>query len=583
MKEFCQENYVADFRVEQLIELARQFSAFQETIRITMQVDIGGLGLIDPQSGEAILSGPAGRNTDNLLGLKIPAGKGLAGVVWQKQEPFTLKDYIKDEAINHDVEVDRAVAGEGIISSAGAPLYAGSNIAGIVYAWHRNRKNFGKSDLQLLSQVGNRFSRYIENNYNVIIHGLEKADFINCIDGFTGVNHDLLNSYEKFLATLQCGEGQLEGIIDLLASLLKHPVALFDERKEIRASSYKITAEERDYLTEYVVSKIDELFKVDFIMIDFPDQLNKGILTPVRAGNHISGYLYIQGLDLQMKFREKKLIQGARMALAMYELKERAALEVEQKLQGSIINGLINGNLENREALWRQFSRWGIDLKKPNRLIIVDVNNERNELEPWLLKRLEYQIGGLYSIINKYLVALIPHEDHHQALQTAGEIIKNVGLRVRDGKFLALVTEKCVTLEDYPLGFKEASYFLQSVSRGAFDGQIISLEQIGPQRLFVHPANQEYLKSYIKKLFGSLLQYDQKKKTNLIDTLIEYFATGCCRQETAARMHVHLHTLDYRLRRIQEIARINLSDPQERFNIQMAVEAYKILRLTDNP
>ena len=77
-------------------------------------------------------------------------------------------------------------------------------------------------------------------------------------------------------------------------------------------------------------------------------------------------------------------------------------------------------------------------------------------------------------------------------------------------------------------------------------------------RKLVHPA------------FGLLEEYDQHSHTDLGRTLREYLAAGCSQADTAARMHIHLNTLKYRLQRICEITGADFKDQEEVFYLQLS-------------
>ncbi|CAH0344227.1 helix-turn-helix domain-containing protein [Bacillus sp. CECT 9360] len=58
-----------------------------------------------------------------------------------------------------------------------------------------------------------------------------------------------------------------------------------------------------------------------------------------------------------------------------------------------------------------------------------------------------------------------------------------------------------------------------------------------------------------------LKDYDAKNQTDLLSTLEVYLEKDCHPNETAKHLHIHVNTLNYRLKRIAEIGEINLKDP----------------------
>ena len=81
---------------------------------------------------------------------------------------------------------------------------------------------------------------------------------------------------------------------------------------------------------------------------------------------------------------------------------------------------------------------------------------------------------------------------------------------------------------------------------------------------------QEMTRKLVHPAFGLLEEYDQHSHTDLERTLREYLAAGCSQADTAARMHIHLNTLKYRLQRICEITGANFKDQEEVFYLQLS-------------
>lgn len=54
----------------------------------------------------------------------------------------------------------------------------------------------------------------------------------------------------------------------------------------------------------------------------------------------------------------------------------------------------------------------------------------------------------------------------------------------------------------------------------------------------------------------ALRRYDQENGTHLYHTLEIFLSLDCNVKETAEKLHVHINTLNYRLKRIEEISRV---------------------------
>jgi DNA-binding PucR family transcriptional regulator len=66
-----------------------------------------------------------------------------------------------------------------------------------------------------------------------------------------------------------------------------------------------------------------------------------------------------------------------------------------------------------------------------------------------------------------------------------------------------------------------------------------------------------------------LTAYDERHHTELLMTLEAYLDENESMQKTAARLHIHINTLTYRLKRIAEIMEVNLSAPTQKFMLYL--------------
>ena len=61
------------------------------------------------------------------------------------------------------------------------------------------------------------------------------------------------------------------------------------------------------------------------------------------------------------------------------------------------------------------------------------------------------------------------------------------------------------------------------------------------------------LRSFRERLLGPLLAYDDQHRAELLPTLREFLACSGSWNACAAKMYVHVNTVRYRIRRIEEL------------------------------
>ncbi len=80
------------------------------------------------------------------------------------------------------------------------------------------------------------------------------------------------------------------------------------------------------------------------------------------------------------------------------------------------------------------------------------------------------------------------------------------------------------------------------------------------------------LASHLRHPAVSILQsYDEANHTELLHTLETYLRNSCSQNLTAEALHIHLNSLKYRLRRIEELTEIRFKDAEEIFYLELSL------------
>jgi DNA-binding PucR family transcriptional regulator len=102
-------------------------------------------------------------------------------------------------------------------------------------------------------------------------------------------------------------------------------------------------------------------------------------------------------------------------------------------------------------------------------------------------------------------------------------------------------------------------------------GDVFALDYVG--RLI----EDDRLADVYEQVVSRLLAFDHTEGAELVPTLEQYLASACSMQTTATGMGVHRNTVLYRLKRIEELAGVDLADGEVRFFIQLALRAHRYL------
>ncbi|MDO4621422.1 MAG: PucR family transcriptional regulator ligand-binding domain-containing protein [Eubacteriales bacterium] len=88
------------------------------------------------------------------------------------------------------------------------------------------------------------------------------------------------------------------------------------------------------------------------------------------------------------------------------------------------------------------------------------------------------------------------------------------------------------------------------------------------ERILGELTDTTVLKEVIRGILGPLLEEDQKE---LLETLRVYLYCGENKKNVAAQLFVHVNTLNYRINKLERMLGQDLSDPQTRFTLELAI------------
>jgi DNA-binding PucR family transcriptional regulator len=96
--------------------------------------------------------------------------------------------------------------------------------------------------------------------------------------------------------------------------------------------------------------------------------------------------------------------------------------------------------------------------------------------------------------------------------------------------------------------------------------------------LLSEAADPGVVEVFVRTWLGPLLDYDAQRGANLVHTLARYLDCGGNYDATAEALALGRSTVRYRLGRIRQISGRDLTDPDTRFQLQLATRAWVSLR-----
>jgi DNA-binding PucR family transcriptional regulator len=108
-------------------------------------------------------------------------------------------------------------------------------------------------------------------------------------------------------------------------------------------------------------------------------------------------------------------------------------------------------------------------------------------------------------------------------------------------------------------------------------GAVIAAKELGPYGLLLRASTRDELESFAQRTLRPLVEHDRAHDGELLHTLHAYLDENRVQRRVAARCFIHVNTVVYRVKRIEELLGVDLDDPGTVFDVTLAMRILDLL------
>lgn len=258
------------------------------------------------------------------------------------------------------------------------------------------------------------------------------------------------------------------------------------------------------------------------------------------------------------------------LALELSHLRHLAGVEL--RLRRELVDDLLAGTDE--ASAYARSEAFGHDLHRIQYVVVVRWRSQvPDDAFARTVDRAASAVGmpSLVTRRSDHVVLVAEGRPHDHALYET--LARETG--EPDG--MIGVSARCDTPVGIPGRYQEALRALEVRRRSRRRYGTTFFDDLGLYRI-LGPGNEyRELETFVQEWLGQLVDYDGRHRTALTETLSRYFDCGGNYAETAESLAIHRSTLRYRLQRIREIGGHDLTNVEERLNLQVATRMWKIM------
>lgn len=463
-------------------------------------------------------------------GLYFPIGDdvGLVSLYRPGQGPVWTADYPSDTRFSRASDGDAAMRSEGVHSLMVMPMEHEDQHFGNLYVGSRTVRSFSAAERSLFASLcsfaGIALARASEFSSNTEqISALERRLELRSILLDTGA-----------------GPGGMDGFVLTAGEQL--------------GVAMRVTGHDGSEIASYKWE---------------PDTQNI-LTTALTVGDDYHGELSVASLDDQpVSVYPLKIEDLATTAAVVMCGDNRMSLSVSQ-LRNDLLHDVLDYRQRDSRLVQIYARRLALDLNQPH--VVVIVRPERGGLDRASLWSASFAslVGGLRATQDEVVVLLIPGSDAGRIAQTVWDET-TAHLRMPVTVSSAGPSERIESIEDT---YQDAMRCLDAMSALGALGTAAAAHELG--FLGVLLSRHQDVEGFVRSMVGPVIDYDEDRDTDLLQTLDVYFSVGASPTRAAKILHTHPNTVVRRLDRVNELLGDGWQDAERLLDTQLAIKLWKV-------
>lgn len=310
-------------------------------------------------------------------------------------------------------------------------------------------------------------------------------------------------------------------------------------------------------------------------------------VAPIITSGIGRGFLSIIGQENELDELDKLVTEHGSAACALEMAKLKAVSETEKRLRGTFLDRLLIGDVSQQEAI-RQGERFEHDMTQIHVAIVLSWRGDN----PPSMRRLETMVNSI--IDNQRTKALVWQRekerevvvfhatDRENPIDTSLRITelfaKDINRQYPNNRVAIGLGQPAKDISAWRSSYRDAVQAMELAVRLQTDTPLY-IGDLGVYQLILSLNDREKLVEFCNRTLGALIDYDTHQNADLVKTLEAFFTCHGNLSSTAEMLIVHRNTLLYRMNRINDIAQIDLSRPETRLALHLALTIRRLLSL----
>ena len=550
--------------------------------------DSGLLNLYDEAAGTLVVRASVGFGDASFRLRQVP-GEGISGKAFATGESVWYPDSgSARDAMSDLTDANRAAfreASSGLDyprSALCVPLLSrGRPIGTMIVENLRSPYTFSQWDLEVLEAFAQQAAIALENSRLFESEHDSRVRFERVL----GIN--------EALTKLVLEDKGFEEIATCLAELLGKPVRITDPFLNVTAASASdLQAKPTGKLTREELGLSPAGRTPAHQTIGLATRESRGFLSfPITGAGELLGLVVVGPSEAEITEIDRAAAGHAAAAIGLALLKARAILEAETRLRGDLLDSLLAGDghlpsyatalgldptatygmltVVNRPR-GRPGHGIGIAVARASRIVVEAVRRANG---------LAADKGGSLIALRP-LTAAEPNGAATEVRRWSEDLAAALARECPEVPSLIVAGEPCHELADLHRVRAEVTSVATLLERVGAEPGVYQTRDLGALYLLLQLPESAGSASFADRLLGPVDAYDRAHDARLIETLTSFVDNNRKLGPTARQLHVHPHTVQYRLQRATDLLELE-SRQYGWLNVELALRIRAMIRKPD--
>lgn len=466
---------------------------------------------------------------------------------------------------------------------------------------------------QAIIDIGNEMNFPIIELPFHLTQAMVNKEIINLITNYqTDILRRTQNALNYLMETMLNGQG-LKNVAEILAKLIGTPVV-------IESATFKLlaTAVTSEQSLEFIIARRKEEFlsflrkRYSHIRLEniegksqkmlrdmYMEKLELStetsscfqITLPVLVKGNLYGYLSVLELGNQLSESDFAILDQSNALIAMELYKQTFSFIAEERCRNEFLSLLLDDKQDNVQMISQCAHILGFNYKKPSLAIIfkfywtkvtdlIAAHIIDQDVAQTITEILSQTDPDVFVVGRNRELVIFYHPVHDEQGRKVCQRIRKAVEPIYYVADMAIGIGRIAnSLLSLRSSYEAASKAIWIAEKYAIPDKIVDYRDLGFFRFLATDiaTNTEALQ-FCHDVMGKLIEFDKKHHNDLQATLYMFLEQNCSYINTAKMMHMHVHTVQYRIKKIKKMLFVDLDQMEGRTNLWMALKIYKYFK-----